>query len=94
MPHDHEGVKAEGSIDADLGMYSTEEGGQPAALSRVHEEKHDIVIQDQLLKGSHITANLFYGLSFEDKKQDVLDQCLNSYFALVYLTYVMLRYIS
>ena len=50
MSHNHVCVKAEGSIDTDLGVVTTEEGGQPATLSSVHQQEHHVMVLDQLLQ--------------------------------------------
>ena len=58
MSHDHVCVKAEGSIDTDLGVVTTEEGGQPATLSSVHQQEHHVMVLDQLLQSLHLLGHL------------------------------------
>ena len=48
MPHDQEGVKAQGCIDDQLACRSSQQGGQPARLSRVHQLIHHVVLLYQL----------------------------------------------
>ena len=57
MSHDHVRVKAEGSVDTDLGVVTTEEGGQPATLSSVHQQEHHIMVLDQLLQSLHLLGH-------------------------------------
>ena len=58
MSHDHVSVKAEGSVDTDLGVVTTEEGGQPATLSSVHQQEHHVMVLDQLLQSLHLLGHL------------------------------------
>ena len=46
MSHDQVAVKPEGSIDCQLVVNSAQQGWQPARLSRVHEQEHDIMLPD------------------------------------------------
>ena len=65
MSHDHVSVKAEGSVDTDLGVVTTEEGGQPATLSSVHQQEHHIMVLDQLLQSLHLLGHLVHRLLCE-----------------------------
>ena len=65
MSHDHVCVKAEGSVDTDLGVVTTEEGGQPATLSSVHQQEHHVMVLDQLLQSLHLLGHLVYRLLCE-----------------------------
>ena len=65
MSHDHVSVKAEGSVDTDLGVVTTEEGGQPATLSSVHQQEHHVMVLDQLLQSLHLLGHLVHRLLCE-----------------------------
>ena len=65
MFHDHVSVKAEGSVDTDLGVVTTEEGGQPATLSSVHQQEHHVMVLDQLLQSLHLLGHLVHRLLCE-----------------------------
>ena len=65
MSHDHVCVKAEGSVDTDLGVVTTEEGGQPATLSSVHQQEHHVMVLDQLLQSLHLLGHLVHCLLCE-----------------------------
>ena len=64
MSHDIVRVKAEDSVnvDTDLGVVTTEEGGQSVTLSSVHQQEHHVMVLDQLLQSLHLLGHLVFSV--------------------------------
>jgi hypothetical protein len=56
VPHHHVGVEPQRRVDEHLVVHGAQHGGEPAALARVRQQVHHVMVPHQLLQPRHVPA--------------------------------------